>query len=181
MCIRDRCERDYSGDEIEFMQALDEYKRNNGRMFPTCSEILEVVRSLGYVRQTVLPDGLEPSQVSFEDVVSEIGDGDDCSFGEFVEDTGTESPLKLANIDLLRERIEELLKTLTYREREIIRLRYGLADGYSYTLEEVGRIFKVTRERVRQIEAKAVAKLQNPVRSRYLEGFLAGMPLAAAA
>jgi RNA polymerase primary sigma factor len=110
-----------------------------------------------------------------------IGDGDDCSFGEFVEDTGTESPLKLANIDLLRERIEELLKTLTYREREIIRLRYGLADGYSYTLEEVGRIFKVTRERVRQIEAKAVAKLQNPVRSCYLEGFLAGMPLAAAA
>lgn len=110
-----------------------------------------------------------------------IGDGDDCSFGEFVEDTGTESPLKLANIDLLRERIEELLKTLTYREREIIRLRYGLADGYSYTLEEVGRIFKVTRERVRQIEAKAVAKLQNPVRSRYLEGFLAGMPLSAAA
>jgi len=110
-----------------------------------------------------------------------IGDGDDCSFGEFVEDTGTESPLKLANIDLLRERIEKLLKTLTYREREIIRLRYGLADGYSYTLEEVGRIFKVTRERVRQIEAKAVAKLQNPVRSRYLEGFLAGMPLAAAA
>ena len=87
----------------------------------------------------------------------------------------------MANIDLLRERIEELLKTLTYREREIIRLRYGLADGYSYTLEEVGRIFKVTRERVRQIEAKAVAKLQNPVRSRYLEGFLSGMPLAAAA
>ena len=62
----------------------------------------------------------------------------------------------------MRERIEELLKTLTFREREIIRLRYGLADGYSYTLEEVGRIFKVTRERVRQIEAKAVAKLQNP-------------------
>ena len=71
------CERDYSGDEIEFMQALDEYKRNNGRMFPTCSEILEVVRSLGYVRQTVHPDGLEPSQVAFEDDVSEIGDGDD--------------------------------------------------------------------------------------------------------
>jgi RNA polymerase primary sigma factor len=109
-----------------------------------------------------------------------IGDGDDCSFGEFVEDTGTENPIKLANNDLLRERIEELLKTLTFREREIIRLRYGLADGYSYTLEEVGRIFKVTRERVRQIEAKAVAKLQNPVRSRYLEGFLAGTTAAAA-
>ena len=66
------------------------------------------------------------------------------------------------------------MKTLTYREREIIRLRYGLADGYTYTLEEVGRIFKVTRERVRQIEAKAVAKLQHPVRSRYLEPFVPG-------
>jgi RNA polymerase primary sigma factor len=105
-----------------------------------------------------------------------IGEGEDGCFGEFVQDTGTEAPHKLANNGLLRERIEELLKTLTFREREIIRLRYGLADGYSYTLEEVGRIFKVTRERVRQIEAKAVAKLQNPVRSRYLEPFVAGVP-----
>ncbi len=110
-----------------------------------------------------------------------IGEGEDGCFGEFVQDTGTESPFKLANNGLLRERIEELLKTLTFREREIIRLRYGLADGYSYTLEEVGRIFKVTRERVRQIEAKAVAKLQNPVRSRYLEPFVPGAPTSAAA
>jgi RNA polymerase primary sigma factor len=116
-----------------------------------------------------------------------VGEGDDCSFGEFVQDTSTENPSKLANNGLLRERIEELLKTLTFREREIVRLRYGLADGYSYTLEEVGRIFKVTRERVRQIEAKAVAKLQNPVRSRYLEAFVPGSaeatsePIAAAA
>jgi RNA polymerase primary sigma factor len=109
-----------------------------------------------------------------------IGESDDGCFGEFVQDQGTEAPHKLANNGLLRERIEELLKTLTYREREIIRLRYGLADGYSYTLEEVGRIFKVTRERVRQIEAKAVAKLQNPVRSRYLEPFVPGVSAAAA-
>jgi RNA polymerase primary sigma factor len=109
-----------------------------------------------------------------------IGEGEDGCFGEFVQDQGTEAPHKLANNGLLRERIEELLKTLTYREREIIRLRYGLADGYSYTLEEVGRIFKVTRERVRQIEAKAVAKLQNPVRSRYLEPFVPGVTAAAA-
>ena len=67
------------------------------------------------------------------------------------------------------------METLNYREREILRLRYGLADGYTYTLEEVGRIFKVTRERVRQIEAKAVRKLQHPVRSRQLEGFLDGI------
>ncbi|MEM8864975.1 MAG: sigma-70 family RNA polymerase sigma factor [Planctomycetota bacterium] len=110
-----------------------------------------------------------------------VGDGDDCSFGEFVEDHSTENPYKLANNSLLRDRIEELLKTLTYREREIIRLRYGLADGYSYTLEEVGRIFKVTRERVRQIEAKAVAKLQNPVRSQMLTSFVPGQNEAAAA
>jgi RNA polymerase primary sigma factor len=109
-----------------------------------------------------------------------IGEGEDGCFGEFVPDTGTEAPHKLANNGLLRERIEELLKTLTFREREIIRLRYGLADGYSYTLEEVGRIFKVTRERVRQIEAKAVAKLQNPVRSKYLEPFVPGVTAAAA-
>jgi RNA polymerase primary sigma factor len=109
-----------------------------------------------------------------------IGEGEDGCFGEFVQDTGTEAPHKLANNGLLRERIEELLKTLTFREREIIRLRYGLADGYSYTLEEVGRIFKVTRERVRQIEAKAVAKLQNPVRSKYLEPFVpSALPAAA--
>ncbi len=101
-----------------------------------------------------------------------VGDSDDCSFGELVEDQGTVNPYKLANNGLLRERIDELLKTLTYREREIIRLRYGLADGYTYTLEEVGRIFKVTRERVRQIEAKAVSKLQNPVRSQMLSSFV---------
>jgi RNA polymerase primary sigma factor len=105
-----------------------------------------------------------------------IGEGDDCSFGEFVEDAHTDNPLKLANNSLLREKIDELLKTLTFREREIIRLRYGLTDGYCYTLEEVGRIFKVTRERVRQIEAKAVAKLQHPVRSAELAEYVADSP-----
>ncbi|TWU28308.1 sigma-70 family RNA polymerase sigma factor [Bythopirellula polymerisocia] len=108
-----------------------------------------------------------------------IGEGDDCSFGEFVEDSHSDNPLKLANNGLLREKIDELLKTLTYREREIVRLRYGLADGYCYTLEEVGRIFKVTRERVRQIEAKAVSKLQNPVRSSELSEYVADSPILA--
>ena len=101
-----------------------------------------------------------------------VGDGEDNSFGEFVEDEGSDNPVRAASNVLLSDKIERLLKTLTYREREIIRLRYGLGDGYTYTLEEVGRIFKVTRERVRQIEAKAVRKLQNPVRSGQLEGFL---------
>ena len=104
-----------------------------------------------------------------------VGESEDCSFGEFIEDEGTESPLTSATHAMLKSKIEGLLKTLTYREREIIRLRYGLGDGYTYTLEEVGRIFKVTRERVRQIEAKAVRKLQHPVRSQQLEGFLGGV------
>ncbi len=106
-----------------------------------------------------------------------IGESEDCSFGELVEDAQTDNPLKLANNGLLREKIDELLKTLTYREREIVRLRYGLADGYCYTLEEVGRIFKVTRERVRQIEAKAVAKLQHPVRSAELAEYVVDSPV----
>jgi RNA polymerase primary sigma factor len=104
-----------------------------------------------------------------------VGESEDSSFGEFIEDAGTESPVHTAANGLLRQKIESLLKTLTYREREIIRLRYGLGDGYTYTLEEVGRIFKVTRERVRQIEAKAVKKLQHPVRSQHLQGFLTGI------
>ena len=101
-----------------------------------------------------------------------VGESEDSCFGEFVEDGGLPSPDRAAGNGLLREKIEILLKTLTYREREIIRLRYGLGDGYTYTLEEVGRIFRVTRERVRQIEAKAVRKLQHPVRSQQLAGFI---------
>ena len=101
-----------------------------------------------------------------------VGESEDSCFGEFIEDGGLPRPERAASNELLREKIEALLKTLTYREREIIRLRYGLGDGYTYTLEEVGRIFKVTRERVRQIEAKAVKKLQHPVRSQQLVGFL---------
>jgi len=101
-----------------------------------------------------------------------IGEGDDSAFGDFLEDRGNDSPVSNAASEMLKDKIDTVLKTLTYREREIVKLRYGLGDGYTYTLEEVGRIFKVTRERVRQIEAKAVRKLQHPVRSRQLQGFL---------
>ncbi|HGY91129.1 MAG TPA: RNA polymerase sigma factor RpoD [Planctomycetes bacterium] len=101
-----------------------------------------------------------------------VGDSEDSYFGEFIEDEGAESPVTSATHKMLRDRIKDILATLNYREREIIKLRYGIGDGYTYTLEEVGRIFKVTRERVRQIEAKAVMKLQHPIRSRKLSGFL---------
>ena len=101
-----------------------------------------------------------------------VGDHDDSYFGEFLQDYREDDPLHDINRDSLKSRIAAVLGALNYREREIIRLRYGLADGYTYTLEEVGKIFSVTRERVRQIEAKAVRKLQHPIRSKKLCGFL---------
>jgi len=88
------------------------------------------------------------------------GGHDDACFGEFLEDYREEDPLQEVHQNLLKSRITDMLAALNYREREIIRLRYGLADGYDYTLEEVGKIFSVSRERVRQIEAQAIRKLQ---------------------
>ncbi|MCC7388561.1 MAG: RNA polymerase sigma factor RpoD [Phycisphaerales bacterium] len=103
-----------------------------------------------------------------------VGESEDSYFGDFLEDESQEAPALTVSNDALKNRIEAVLKTLTYREREIIKLRYGIGDGYTYTLEEVGRIFKVTRERVRQVEAKAIRKLQHPVRARKLQGFVDG-------
>ncbi len=101
-----------------------------------------------------------------------VGESEDSYFGDFIEDESQNAPGDVAAQEMLKARIEGVLKTLTYREREIIKLRYGIGDGYTYTLEEVGRIFKVTRERVRQVEAKAIRKLQHPVRARKLQGFV---------
>jgi RNA polymerase primary sigma factor len=109
-----------------------------------------------------------------------VGESEDSYFGDFIEDETAESPVTAATQEMLKNKIDHVLKTLTYREREIIKLRYGIGDGQTYTLEEVGRIFRVTRERVRQIEAKAIRKLQHPVRSRKLEGFLDAQKLAEA-
>jgi len=109
-----------------------------------------------------------------------VGENDDSLFGDFLEDTSEYNPVSQAAQEMLKDKIDQVLKTLTYREREIIKLRYGLGDGYTYTLEEVGRIFKVTRERVRQIEAKAVRKLQHPARAKQLQGFLEQLALNAA-
>jgi RNA polymerase primary sigma factor len=101
-----------------------------------------------------------------------VGEHDDTYFGEFLEDYREDDPLLEMNHEMLKSRIADVLQSLDYREREILRLRYGLVDGYAYTLEEVGKIFAVTRERVRQIETKAVRALQHPVRARKLSGFL---------
>ncbi|QDU58009.1 sigma-70 family RNA polymerase sigma factor [Aeoliella mucimassa] len=104
-----------------------------------------------------------------------VGDHEDNYFGEFLEEGRDDDPLYDTHLEALKNRLQDVMSELSYREREIIRLRYGLADGYSYTLEEVGKIFSVTRERVRQIESKAVRKLQQPFRARSLHGFLDGV------
>ncbi len=101
-----------------------------------------------------------------------IGDEGDSSFGDFIEDKSTESPINTAAFTVFQEKLEEVLKTLTEREEKVLRLRFGLGDGYPRTLEEVGSVFKVTRERVRQIEAKAIRKMRHPTRSRKLKTFL---------
>ena len=106
-----------------------------------------------------------------------VGDHEDNFFGEFLEEQRDDDPLYETNMEMLKSRLDDVMNDLSYREREIIRLRYGLTDGYTYTLEEVGKIFSVTRERVRQIESKAVRKLQQPYRTRALAGFLDGVDM----
>jgi RNA polymerase primary sigma factor len=101
-----------------------------------------------------------------------VSDNDDNDFGDFLKDTSEADPLRETNHDALKHHLKEAMEALNYREREILKLRFGLLDGYNYTLEEVGRIFQVTRERVRQIESKAVQKLQQPFRSKKLRSFL---------
>lgn len=137
------------------------------RREPTYEEIAEETQVAIEEVRRVMDIGRHP--VSLD---RPVGEGEDSCFGEFVQDNENDNPVRLAASGMLRNKIDELLKTLTFREREIIRLRYGLVDGYSYTLEECGRIFKVTRERVRQIEAKAVAKLQSPSRAERLSSYL---------
>ena len=134
---------------------------------PSIYDIAEATEmSIEDIRRTML---MGSNPISLE---HPIGESDDGCFGELVADTTAERPERTASTDLLRKEIAKLLKVLTYREREIIKLRFGLENGYSYTLEEVGRIFQVSRERVRQIEMKAVEKLQQPGHCRRLLGFL---------
>ena len=105
---------------------------------------------------------------------SPVGDSEEANFGDFIEDKGAENPTETASYNLLKETLKDVLTSLTERERRVLELRFGLADGYLYTLEEVGKQYKVTRERIRQIEAKALSKLRHPTRFRRLQGFLEG-------
>ena len=103
---------------------------------------------------------------------SPVGDGDDTSFGDFIEDKSAESPSEVTSFSLLKDKLTDVLNGLTERERKVLELRFGLGDGFTRTLEEVGKQFRVTRERIRQIEAKALRKMRHPTRIRHLHGFL---------
>ena len=157
---------------IETMSKLRNIQKNLlqdlGRE-PTIEEVAEAAKMPVSEARRVMKISRHPISLD-----RPVGESEDSYFGDFIEDEAASNPTDSATSDMLKQRIEQVLKTLTYREREIIKLRYGIGDGYTYTLEEVGRIFKVTRERVRQVEAKAIRKLQHPVRSRKLAGFLDG-------
>ena len=103
---------------------------------------------------------------------SPVGDGDEASFGDFIEDKAAENPLDITSFSLLKSRMGDVLCSLTDRERQVLELRFGLSDGNARTLEEVGQQFRVTRERIRQIEAKALRKMRHPTRLKQLNGFL---------
>jgi RNA polymerase primary sigma factor len=101
-----------------------------------------------------------------------VGDGDDASVGDFIEDKKAANPSDVTSYSLLKDTLSDVLSTLTERERKIVEMRFGLVDGYERTLEEIGRQYNVTRERIRQIEAKALRKMRHPTRLRHLQGFL---------
>jgi RNA polymerase primary sigma factor len=143
-------------------QLVQEYGRE-----PTPEEVAEeVLLPVDRVR-AVLKMAQQPISLQ-----SPVGESDETNFGDFIEDRGAENPSDMTAIVLLKEKIKDVLETLTDRERQVLEQRFGLVDGYSRTLEEVGRQFQVTRERIRQIEAKALRKMRHPTRIRQLEGFL---------
>jgi RNA polymerase primary sigma factor len=156
--------------------------------------MIEVINKLMRVQKRLLQDfGREPSAEEIADEIqlpvdrvrailkmaqqpislqTPVGDGEDTSFGDFIEDKSTENPSDITSFSLLKDKLTDVLSSLTERERKVLELRFGLGDGYSRTLEEVGKQFRVTRERIRQIEAKALRKMRHPTRIRQLHGFL---------
>ncbi len=151
-------------------QLLQEYGRE-----PTPEEVAEeILLPVDRVR-AVLKMAQQPISLQ-----APVGESEETNFGDFIEDKGAENPSDMTAIALLKEKIKDVLETLTERERQVLEQRFGLVDGYSRTLEEVGRQFRVTRERIRQIEAKALRKMRHPTRIRQLEGFLEAAELKTA-
>lgn len=156
---------------ISTLKAKSEQIRQETGREPSIEELAEAVDLSIEETERIMKTWKHP--VSLD---TPVGESEDSSFGDFLEDSHHAAPAENAMHKMLKDKIDHVLKSLTYREREIIRLRYGLGDGYSYTLEETGRIFKVTRERIRQIESKALKKLQHSTRAVHLQGFVDSIP-----
>jgi RNA polymerase primary sigma factor len=152
----------------------EEFRQKEGRE-PTTEELSRAAGLLPEETRRIMNTWKHPISLD-----TPVGEGENSVYGDFLEDGSEHTPPESAMHKHLQDKINDVLKSLTYREREIIKLRYGLGDGYSYTLEETGRIFRVTRERIRQIEAKALAKLQHHTRSNHLRGFVENLSPGAA-
>ena len=150
----------------KFFRASRHLVQETGRE-PTPEEVARVMRMPVDKVKGILKIAQEPISLQ-----TPIGDEGDTQFGDFIEDKSAVSPANATAYSMLKEQMQDVLQTLTEREEKVLRLRFGIGDGYPRTLEEVGQIFNVTRERVRQIEAKALRKLRHPTRSRKLKNFL---------
>ncbi|MGB0152863.1 MAG: RNA polymerase sigma factor RpoD [Verrucomicrobiales bacterium] len=148
-------------------QLVQEYGRE-----PTPEEIADEIHLPVERVRAVLKMAQQPISLQ-----APVGDSEETSLGDFIEDKGAEDPSDMTSMSMLKDRIKDVLDTLTPREREVLEQRFGLIDGYSRTLEEVGKQFQVTRERIRQIEAKALRKMRHPTRIRQLEGFIEAPPM----
>jgi RNA polymerase primary sigma factor len=175
-------------------QALSRALADQSRTIRIPTHMIDLIHKVMRARQRILQElGHEPTPEEIADEMqmpveqvrslhrmaqqaislqSPVGDDGEASFGDFLEDKGAENPAEMTGHLMLKGKLAEALLTLTERERRILELRFGLADGYERTLEEVGKQYKVTRERIRQIEAKALRKLRHPTRARHLQGFL---------
>jgi RNA polymerase primary sigma factor len=154
----------------ETMTKLMNISREMGYQSGHTPNLLEIAEDMDLPREEVrkaLKLSRPPVSLS-----SPLGDDEDCTFGDLIEDEKCESPTHVVTQDMLRSRIEDVLQSLSLREREVVKFRFGIGRDSTYTLEELGKKFKVTRERIRQIEIRALKKLQHPTRSRVLEGFI---------
>ncbi len=175
-------------------QAITRSVADQARTIRIPVHMIEVINKLMRVQKQLVQDyGREPTPEEIADEMempvdrvrailkmaqqpislqSPVGDSDEANFGDFIEDKKAENPMDMTSYSLLKSKLQDVLGSLTERERKILELRFGLVDGYARTLEEIGKQFKVTRERIRQIEAKGLRKLRHPTRIRHLQGFL---------
>ena len=158
---------------VHMIEIINKLMRSQKRLLqdfgrePTPEEIADEMQLAVDRVRTVLKMAQQPISLQ-----SPVGDSEDTNLGDFIEDKSTDSPSDMTSFTLLRDKLTDVLSSLSERERKVLELRFGLGDGYSRTLEEVGKQFNVTRERIRQIEAKALRKMRHPTRIRQLHGFL---------